>query len=566
VPLDPIVQLAVGMATSPGSYAVVVGSGVSLEAGVPTGEQVLTATKQRMYAAANPGQPADLAQIAAWLAEQGLADSSYSELLAQAFPGEQSRRDYLASFFDGTTPGPSHLALARLAAAGLVRVLVTTNFDTHLEDAMRAAGVQPVVVSDQATLDRAPARETSAVFVVKAHGDVGQVNIRNTLAELDDLGERTQRELDEICSRLGVIVLGYSGRDAALGRALRLTSPRFGIYWVSRRSPTNAEAEAIITAASGRLIVRDGAAEFLTDLEARLAPLLEHPSGVTPTSVRAEMISRLRSDGDVGVRELLREEQRVFETSWARRLREAHQRSPGPAVDRDAMLELEQGMRSALNRHLAAVLPVIEYDVAALQIELDWIAAFADLDSGVTSPYSAWIQANRVPVWHLVWALAAACYALRRFDVMRLLWDTTTRDGNPLPLMLQLGGSELESKMHVARSGHPPVLDGLTHTARIMRDGDLLDEHYPELIRGPWTDPLSATIGNLQNASYLYAAMAGRRGTPTRNYAYGQPSHSTASSDIERPNVWRDVRRDLFEDDPDVPIAQVIEWAGTGGY
>jgi len=169
-------------------------------------------------------------------------------------------------------------------------------------------------------------------------------------------------------------------------------------------------------------------------------------------------------------------------------------------------------------------------------------------------------------VWHLVWALAAACYALRRFDVMRLLWDTTTRDGDPLPLMRQLSGSELETQMHIARSGHPPMLDGLTHTARIMRDGDLLDEHYPELIRGPWTDPLSATIGNLQNASYLYAAMAGRRGTPTRNYAYGQPSHSTASSDIERPNVWRDVRRDLFEDDPDVPIAQVIEWAGTGGY
>ena len=67
MPLDPIVQLAVGMATSPGSYAVVVGSAVSLEAGVPTGEQVLTATKQRMYAAANPGQPAVLAQIAAWL-------------------------------------------------------------------------------------------------------------------------------------------------------------------------------------------------------------------------------------------------------------------------------------------------------------------------------------------------------------------------------------------------------------------------------------------------------------------------------------------------------------------
>lgn len=566
VPLDPIVQLAVGIATSPGSYAVLVGSGVSLEANVPTGEQVLRATKELLYSAANPSEPVDDARLETWLNEAGLADATYSTLLEQALPGEQSRRDYLASFFEGTSPGPSHQALALLAADELVRVFITTNFDTHLEDAMRAVGVQPVVISDGPTLERAPSRETAGVFVVKAHGDVGQVNIRNTVAELDDLGDRMQQELDEICERLGIVVLGYSGRDAALGRALRRTSQRFGLYWVSRRLPTNPEAEALIGAAGGRRVVRPGAADFLADLAARLRPLLEHPSGVTPTSVRADMIGRLRAADRVGVRELLREEQRIFDATWARLLKTAHDRAPGPDVDLDVMRDLERGMRLAMIRHLAAVLAVVEYDVDALQTELDWIVAFADQDTGSVTPYAAWREANRVPAWHLVWALSAASYSLRRFNALRLLWDTPTRDGEPLPLVLQSSAFALERNMHIARSGHPPVLDGLTHTARIMLSGDLLADHYPELTRGPWTDRLSAVIGNLQNASYLYAAMAGRRGTPTRNYAYGDPRHSTASTDIQRADIWPDVRRELFDDDPSVTLEKIIEWAGSRGY
>lgn len=39
--LDPIVALSVAIAEAPGSYAVFVGSGVSRDAGVPTGSEVL---------------------------------------------------------------------------------------------------------------------------------------------------------------------------------------------------------------------------------------------------------------------------------------------------------------------------------------------------------------------------------------------------------------------------------------------------------------------------------------------------------------------------------------------
>lgn len=48
-PLDPIVSLAVAMAEAPGSYAFFLGSGVSRDAGVPTGGEVYWQAVAELY-------------------------------------------------------------------------------------------------------------------------------------------------------------------------------------------------------------------------------------------------------------------------------------------------------------------------------------------------------------------------------------------------------------------------------------------------------------------------------------------------------------------------------------
>jgi NAD-dependent SIR2 family protein deacetylase len=185
--LDPLIQLAVGISVSPGGYAVLIGSGVSMEAGIPTGEQVLRSTKERLYRTKNEVNAPGPAELEQWLRDEGLDAVGYSDLLEAVLPTEQGRRDYLANFFEGKSPGPTHRVLADMAAEGLVRIFITTNFDPLLEEALRARGVSYVMVSDAASLESAPARETVACFVVKAHGDAGQLTVRNTLAEIETL-------------------------------------------------------------------------------------------------------------------------------------------------------------------------------------------------------------------------------------------------------------------------------------------------------------------------------------------------------------------------------------------
>src|SRR3979490_2354815 len=70
VTLDPIVSLSVAVAEAPGSYALLLGSGVSRDAGVPTGRDVFWRAVAELYRVEQvsdetPGEE----ELAAWLAE-----------------------------------------------------------------------------------------------------------------------------------------------------------------------------------------------------------------------------------------------------------------------------------------------------------------------------------------------------------------------------------------------------------------------------------------------------------------------------------------------------------------
>src|SRR5256885_9771416 len=99
--LDPIVSLSMAMAEAPGSYAFLLGSGVSADAGVPTDQEVFWRTVADLYRAAHgaeetPGEE----EVAGWLTEiSRRAKLTYSEVLEEIAPDAPTRRAYLAKHF-----------------------------------------------------------------------------------------------------------------------------------------------------------------------------------------------------------------------------------------------------------------------------------------------------------------------------------------------------------------------------------------------------------------------------------------------------------------------------------
>lgn len=82
-------------------------------------------------------------------------------------------------------PGAAHRAIAQLAKRGLIRVILTTNFDRLMERALEEAGAPPqVVASPQGVAGMTPPQHTG-VTVIKLHGDYADLEMRNTIDELN---------------------------------------------------------------------------------------------------------------------------------------------------------------------------------------------------------------------------------------------------------------------------------------------------------------------------------------------------------------------------------------------
>lgn len=481
--LDPIVSLSVAIAEGPGSYAAFLGSGVSVDAGVLTGSAVMwKAVAELRRMTDEDAEPVDQGGLAEWLAASEHAGLDYSGILELIAPDAATRRDYLSGMFEGKAPGPTHEHLAELAARGLIRVFVTTNFDRLLEDALRGRGIEPIVITSGQDLARAPAREHAHCYVLKPHGDYLQQTIRNTAAELAELDDEIAVELQEVFDRYGIIVLGYSGSDPAIARALRARNARYGLYWV-QRGPSAPDAASLIEAIQGRIIRREGAAEFLHDLDRRIARFEEHPTGRTPVDTNDELVALLRAQDEVGARELLRHAQHDFAQCVHAITTDQRVHT---TLDEHAATALLQELRAPLEQRLASLLPLLLHRPDWLQGEARQLADFTihRRDPGATG---LWKDVPTYCVRWLGWTLGS--YAAQQWALSPMKPFLTNpladRYGRTRPLVPELPDeiASLAGKLLNRRDQTDFKAPWFNAHLEQLAALPLLDARYPEFVR-----------------------------------------------------------------------------------
>ncbi len=505
-PLDPIVSLAVAVAESPGAYAFLLGAGVSKDAGVPTGGGVLSIALNDLYRLEHPeDDPPDEATLATWAADTGYANITYSEMLERLCPDPEGRRSYLAKHFEGREPGETHRLLACLAADGLVRVFVTTNFDRLLEQALREVGITPVVITAGDELGRASGREHARCYVLKVHGDYLQQTIRNTAIELATLDKKIEDELREVFERFGVVALGYSGSDEAVSRCLRPRNSRYGAYWVSRSEPAEAAA-ALVEALHARVIRRDTATGFLTDLTRRIEAFRAHPSGNTPNVVAAEIVGLLRAGDTVGLREKLKAEWRDF----ASRLRdtvEARVQSTNAADD--VFVEVEAELHPARERILAALLPLIEHRSELFGEQLGRFAGLVEKASEPTP--TAWPELNQWSAWWLTQVCGAFALRTSNYEAAGGLMRTRPPKGQSSLASLPTTSIGMTTAKAVLKQygGENWSCPEWQHLIRTLSDSEFVQDRYPELVDGK--DGPTRWLNDFNFLSSYAAVRAGER-------------------------------------------------------
>ena len=297
---DPLTQISFSVFENPGVYALLVGSGLSRAAEIPTGWEI---TQDLIRRIAKVQEVEEQVDWTSWYRETTGDEPDYSKLVSQVGGSPEERRSILQRYIEPSDqdreeghklPTAAHFAIADLVQAGYVRVIVTTNFDRLIETALRERGVEPTVIASADALKGAQPLTHTKCYLLKLHGDYKDARILNTDAELAAYPSDYDTHLDRIFDEHGLIVCGWSGEwdDALRAAILRIQSRRYSAYWAARGEPTD-HAKTLIAHRGAKLVSIDDADDFFSSIRDQVETLAQ-TSRQNPQSIELLLNSTKR--------------------------------------------------------------------------------------------------------------------------------------------------------------------------------------------------------------------------------------------------------------------------------
>lgn len=261
---------------------VLVGSGISSfePTSLPTGMALGKAIAQRLAAGGASDQD---------LLVRILSDTAFEHIMERC-PGPERVREVLSRRFRDVVPNPVHEALARLAAAGVVRHLITPNYDVALERAFAQAAPSSDLVLVRREEDRTKLERDSSHALFKIHGCATEAYADTIVFRLTDEAQLEPWKRDTLHALVAgrpLLVVAYSGLDFEICpelprmRASRLVWLHFGdLEWMTANAwrvvrqsggvVLQGDAQALLGALQGDKINADWAPAAAADFVAEL--------------------------------------------------------------------------------------------------------------------------------------------------------------------------------------------------------------------------------------------------------------------------------------------------------
>lgn len=205
-------------------------------------------------------------------------------------------------------------SLADLIMRGLVRTVLTTNFDTCLPEALRERQphIRHINEVNRYNGDYDQFNIYSKCQIVWLHGRAEQYSDRNAAGETGTLDSELMSRLRPMLDSSPIIVIGYRGSEPSIMEGLfsqskegRLDFPN-GVYWCVREGETphpNVAALARRLGSNFRLLKIAGFDELLTDLSKELAGQDRYTSVISP-AVQSMQVFDERPVGSTSLEDL----------------------------------------------------------------------------------------------------------------------------------------------------------------------------------------------------------------------------------------------------------------------
>ena len=244
-------------------FCFILGSGASVSSGIRSGNDLAKIWFEELQEDGHQ----------AWLNEEDITLENcgifYKKLFARRFGvTAQQGNHFLQKEMEGKEPGLGYVILAHIMASSMHNLVITTNFDRMVEDALAYyTKKMPLVLGHETALNYAQ-NKFDRPTIVKLHRDI-LLSPLNRDDETGTLKEGWETSLDKILGHYCTIVLGYGGNDGSLMGYLEATKDaedRQPVLWCMRKQ--DRPPDKLNDALSGKdsLIKIDGFDEFMFKL------------------------------------------------------------------------------------------------------------------------------------------------------------------------------------------------------------------------------------------------------------------------------------------------------------
>lgn len=237
----------------PANFAWFLGAGASRSAGLPTASDLIWILKLRYYCRSE-NQDIDRqdlqlesvkSKIQSYMDSLGFpsewADEEYTSYFEKVFGKDrQLQRRFLAWALkeDDVRLSVGNRVFGALLAAGYCKAAFTTNFDSVVEKAVADVSGRSLSAFNLEGSSDAQSAVDNEEFPVycKLHGDYRFQSLKNLAEDLIKQNKNLSKCLLNTCSRFGLVVSGYSGRDKSVmdlfDEVLETSNPfPHGLFW-----------------------------------------------------------------------------------------------------------------------------------------------------------------------------------------------------------------------------------------------------------------------------------------------------------------------------------------------
>ena len=540
--IDPLHSLAFSIQANRGVYAILLGSGVSRVSKIPTGWEI---TLDLVLKLANLHGEQCSPDPESWYQKKFGVAPDYSELLNQLAKSPTERQQLLRSYWEPTEqerekgekqPTAAHRAIATMVAGGFIRLILTTNFDRLIENALSDVGVVPTILSSPEQVNGAIPLIHTQCCIFKIHGDYLDPCIRNTRAELNQYPAEFDDLLDRIFDEFGLIVCGWSGEwDDALREAIfRAESRRYTTYWTIRDVP-NDEVQRLIDHRGAQIVRITDADSFFQKIQ-QYTESIEESSRPHPLSSEAAVtnLKRYVSGDQYRIQLMDLVDHTIEEVVQAVAGETFSTSTDGAAPPNAASITARVRAYEAACSTLLAMAPIGGF-WAERQHHPIWRRALTRLCTQTSKGgYSVWLDLQKYPATLLFYALGLGAVEAGRLEFLGFLFTVIV----PKDPYEDMSAVEMLHPTYISTSGAGEALEGMEK--HHVPFSDWLHQALREAVRGIIPDDERYTL-IFDKFEMLIALACAHRGKQTMGgcwphvgaFCYRQSSRNRIAQEIQ---------------------------------